>query len=181
MLLLLLLVVVIFSVIAVPGDATNEQSVQVHGSQALIKTRVVLMAEVRLALTLQNPYFPRSAVCSSLSSFGGLEHVLLSRSIPQQEALRRVKRSFKGCLDLNSHLEGDSSEDEQIGKGAGGDDSDDDLMATATRLSLRCPLGLVSAQYSTAYAGFNDTVSRFCMFRCGSLGCWSQEHVSCVR
>ncbi|CAM9892140.1 unnamed protein product [Ectocarpus sp. 6 AP-2014] len=60
-----------------------------------------------------------------------------------QEALRRVKRSFKGCLDLNSHLEGDSSEDEQIGKGAGGDDSDDDLMATATRLSLRCPLGLV--------------------------------------
>ncbi|CAN0481879.1 unnamed protein product, partial [Ectocarpus sp. 12 AP-2014] len=72
-----------------------------------------------------------------------LKNVKQRSHLSKKEALRRVKRSFKGCLDLNSHLEGDSSEDEQIGKGAGGDDSDDDLMATATRLSLRCPLGLV--------------------------------------
>lgn len=62
-----------------------------------------------------------------------------------------MKRSFTGsAADLNSDLGGESSEDEAIGKsagdggGGGGNDSDDDLMATATRLSLRCPLGLVS-------------------------------------
>lgn len=62
-----------------------------------------------------------------------------------------MKRSFKGSLDLNSHLGGESEEDENVGGGVGGggggDDSDDDLMATATRLSLRCPLGLVSWRF----------------------------------
>lgn len=53
-----------------------------------------------------------------------------------QEALRRVKRSFKACPDLNAPM--DEESDEDMGE------SDDELMATATRLSLRCPLGLVS-------------------------------------
>ena len=59
----------------------------------------------------------------------------------EQEALRRVKRSFKGYLDLD--VVGGSSEDEDEEDDAN-EDSDDELMATATRLSLRCPLGLVS-------------------------------------
>lgn len=53
-----------------------------------------------------------------------------------QEALRRVRRSFKACPDLNAPM--DEESDEDMGE------SDDELMATATRLSLRCPLGLVS-------------------------------------
>lgn len=50
----------------------------------------------------------------------------------QQEALQRVKNSFRGSMDVDEPEAGD-------------DDSDDELMATATRLSLRCPVGLVSA------------------------------------
>lgn len=55
-----------------------------------------------------------------------------------------MKRSFKGCLDLD--VAGGSSEDEDEDDDANGD-SDDELMATATRLSLRCPLGLVSGVF----------------------------------
>lgn len=68
----------------------------------------------------------------------------ISPPFVEQEALRRVKRSFKGCLDLD--VAGGSSEDEEEDDDANGD-SDDELMATATRLSLRCPLGLVSGVF----------------------------------
>lgn len=47
-----------------------------------------------------------------------------------QQALQRVKNSFRGSLEVDVDM-------------AQEEDSDDDLMATATRLSLRCPLGLV--------------------------------------
>ncbi|CAN0153970.1 unnamed protein product, partial [Scytosiphon promiscuus] len=86
------------------------------------------------------------AVLVQMVRLVGVEEVLNNvkerSKLTEKEALRRVKRSFKGSLDLNSHLGGESSEEEDAGKG-GEEDSDDDLMATATRLSLRCPLGLV--------------------------------------
>lgn len=51
-----------------------------------------------------------------------------------------MKRSFLG-QDLNDF----DDEKEEPSAGGGGMDSDDELIATATRLSLRCPVGLVSS------------------------------------
>lgn len=62
-----------------------------------------------------------------------------------------MKRSFKGCLDLD--VAGGSSEDEEE-EDNGNEDSDDELMATATRLSLRCPLGLVSGGFTSSDCEF---------------------------
>ena len=45
-------------------------------------------------------------------------------------------------LDINDLYDG--KDEDASARMAGGDDSDDELMATATRLSLRCPVGLVS-------------------------------------
>eukprot|EP00752_Nemacystus_decipiens_P011782 g10454.t1 len=105
--------------------------------------------ENRVELYSSDP--DQHAVLLQVVRLVGVEEVLgniKGRSqLTKKEALRRVKRSFTGSADLNKDLGGESSEDEKVGKSTGGgggdDDSDDDLLATATRLSLRCPLGLV--------------------------------------
>ena len=59
-----------------------------------------------------------------------------------------MKRSFKGCLDLDVAAGSSEEEEEEEEEDDGNGDSDDELMATCTRLSLRCPLGLVSGGFS---------------------------------
>eukprot|EP00904_Undaria_pinnatifida_P012044 jgi/Undpi1/7970/HiC_scaffold_24.g10442.m1 len=71
-----------------------------------------------------------------------LRNIKQRSHLTKKEALRRVKRSFKGCLDLDVAA-GSSEEEEEEEEDDGNGDSDDELMATCTRLSLRCPLGLV--------------------------------------